>query len=294
MDKGIRILLGGGEAFAMLMKATDTVEQARVTHDLWPVTCAALGRSLMSGVFMGQSLKVADGTLTLSIRGGGPAGTIVVSADNSGAVKGYVDVPHVDLPLKANGKLDVGGAVGYDGKVTVIRRRSGGEPYIGQCPLVSGEIAEDLTYYYATSEQQPTLLSLGVLVNPDGSVQSAAGLIVQPLPGCSDEFLTQLEQLAPTLGDIALRLSGCELPEEAVESLFPQMETEIVGTFTPMFRCDCSRERMEEALAALGRRDLLEMADEGDTEIVCHFCNKAYTFAPDELRHLCAQSEDAN
>ncbi len=286
MDQGVRGLLLGGQASAIVIKATDLVEDARRIHGLWPVTCAALGRALMAGSMMGTALKDEEGRLTLAFKGDGPAGSLVVAAWHDGTVKGYLDQPQVDLPLRDDGKLDVGGAVGREGRVTVIRRQGYGEPYVGQTELQNGEIAEDLAYYYAASEQQPTLLALGVLIAPDGSVRSAGGAMIQPLPGCGEEALAELEGLAPCLAGIAERMEPFPDAEAAFQALFAGLDPAPLSTWQPRFQCDCSRQRMEQALVSLGEVELHSLAQEGRAELVCHFCNAAYTFDARQLWEL--------
>jgi molecular chaperone Hsp33 len=208
---------------------------------------------------------------------------VVVAAKPDGTVKGYVDNPHTDLPLKANGKLDVGGAIGSEGRVTVIRSQGSGEPYVGQCPLQNGEVAADIAYYYVLSEQQPTLLALGVRLAPDGHVLAAGGVMIQPLPGCDDALISELEDAASFMDSIAALIEQMGDAQAAFEFLFSRWDGRVLETFEPRFYCDCSRERMEEALISLGEAELRSLAEEGKAELVCHFCNVAYQFDGQQL-----------
>ena len=267
------------------------VSEAMRIHDTTPVATAALGRALTAGAMMGCMQKGEGDKVTLSFRGDGPLGGIVVTAGSDSFVKGYVFEPHVDLPLKSNGKLDVSGALG-NGSLTVIKDMGLKEPYNGRVDLVSGEIAEDLTYYFASSEQVPSSVGLGVLVNPARGVLSAGGFILQLLPYASEEVISCLEKNLGSFGSVTEHLSAGENPEEMLRSLVSPLDLEVTEVIPTGFRCDCSQERVAQALAALSPGDIREMASGSeDTEVCCHFCKKAYHFSSRDLLGLLEQTD---
>lgn len=270
-----------------IVRSTETVEQARRSHDTTPTASAALGRTLTAGLIMGYMMKNDNDKLTININGGGPIGTILTVSDNSGHVKGYVDNPDVDLPLKANGKLDVGGAVGINGKVTVMMDIGMKEPCMGSTDIVSGEIGEDIAMYYLLSEQQNSAVALGVLVERDYSIKSAGGFIVQPLPFIEEEDLKKLEDTLNKVKTVSDYFDNDDTVEDIAKRLFADFDLEITDKIPVQFVCDCSWDRMEKALMTLGKQDLKQLVeDDGKIETVCHFCNEKYMFEGDKLKNI--------
>ncbi len=270
-----------------MVKSTGTVEEARKRHNTTPTASAALGRTLTAGLMMGYMMKNENDKLTININGGGPIGTILTVSDNSGHIKGYVDNPNVDLPLKANGKLDVGNAVGTNGKVTVMMDLGLREPYVGSIDIVTGEIGEDIAMYYWLSEQQNSAVALGVLVDIDYSIKSAGGFIVQTLPFIEDEDLEKLENVLNSLKSVSDYFDNDDDVEEIAKNLFSDFDIEITDKIPVEFICDCSEERMEQALMTIGRDDLKQLIEEDEKiETVCHFCNEKYMFEGDKLKSI--------
>ena len=286
MDQILHISLEGGQARALVACSTDLVEAARRTHDLSPTACAALGRTLTASAMLGAMLKGAGDSLTVTIRGGGPIGAIVCVARPDGVVKGYCDNPQVDLPPRPDGKLDVGGAVGRDGRVTVVKDLGLRDPYVGQTRLVSGEIAEDIAFYLTASEQTPSLLALGVMVE-GGQVVGAGGVLVQPLPGCPKETLARLEALAPHLAKVSAMARAAGNAQELAKAALADFSRETLEARQPRFACDCSRERIERALLSMGETEMRGMiAEQHGAQVSCHFCNKVYDFTEADLLAL--------
>ena len=286
MDKIIRATAGDGFIKMAVITARDTVQRAREIHGCSPTAAAALGRTLCAASMLGEMMKEERGTLTIRINGGGPVGRIVAVSDSAGYVRGYVTNPAVDLPLRADGKLDVGGAVGRDGMLTVSRDIGLKEPYIGSTELVSGEIAEDLTAYLLESEQVPSACALGVLVDTGRSVKAAGGFIVQLMPGAPEELIGKLEDNIFMMDQLTTILD-----EDGAEAVFDQvlkgLEHHIVGEVPVGYRCYCSRERVAEALRCVERNELEEMIAEGrDCSISCQFCDATYSFTPSDLRAI--------
>ena len=291
MDKILHITLEDGQARAMVAVTTELVEAARATHDLTPTAAAALGRTLTIASIQGAMLKNASDSVTVTIRGGGPIGPVVCVARADGKVKGYVGDPHVDLPLKSNGKLDVGGAVGSTGHVTVVKDLGLRDPYVGQTRMVSGEIAEDMAFYLTVSEQTPSLVSLGVLCEA-GHVQGAGGVLIQPLPGCSEEVLQRLEALAPHLAGVSTMVRERGSAEALAAHALGGFTYEVLQETAPAFLCDCSRERIERALLSMGEGELRDMiAEQHGAQVSCHFCNKTYDFTEHELLELIREAK---
>ena len=275
-------------AFAATTK--NLVEAARVHHNTSPVATAALGRTLTAGAIMGSMMKNDTDMLTLQIRGDGPIEGITVTADSHANVKGYVGNPDVMLPPK-NGKLDVGGAVGI-GLLQVIKDMGLKEPYVGQTILVSSEIAEDLTYYFASSEQVPSSVGLGVLMNKDTTVRCAGGFIIQLMPFATEETISQLEENLKDVTSVTDFLDKGYTPEQMLEKLIGHLDLEITDTIPTQFYCNCSKERVEQAVASIGRKDIQEMIDEGkDIEVKCHFCNTAYNYTVEDLKNILKRSK---
>lgn len=287
MGSLIRCLTRDGTVMAMFLDAKDIVAEAERIHQTSAVVTAALGRLLTAASMMGQMLKGADESVTVKLSGGGPAGTILAVADSRGNVRGYAQNPVVEIPLKPNGKLDVSGAVGTDGQLTVIRDEGNGEPYSGCIPLVSGEIAEDITRYYAVSEQTPTVCALGVLVDTDLSVKAAGGLLLQLLPHCPDEVIDRIESNVSRLEPVTTMLEQGLTPEDILGRALAGMEFDVLDTGAPVYRCTCSRQRVERALLSMGAQALRELPDEqGQAEVTCRFCDKVYRFSREELERL--------
>lgn len=265
------------------------VEDARQHHQTSPVATAALGRLLTGGVMMGSMMKNPTDLLTLQVKCNGPIGGLTVTADAQGQVKGYVNHPDVMLPAK-NGKLDVGGAVGL-GILNVVKDMGLKEPYSGQTELQTGEIAEDLTYYFAVSEQVPSSVGLGVLMNPDNTVCCAGGFIVQVMPFAEDAVIDRLEENIGKLSSVTSMLEGGHTPEEMLAKVLDGMNVEITDTVPAVFSCNCSRQRIEKAIISIGKKEIQEMIDEGEPiEVKCHFCNTAYTFTVAELQGILEKS----
>jgi len=289
LDGTLRLSLMGGQARAFLTQSTRMVQDARSIHRLSRVATAALGRLLTGASMMGCMLKDERDSLTAMIKGGGPLGTLMAVARADGTVKGYVDNPDVELPLRADGKLDVGGAVGRDGQLTVIKDLGLREPYVGRVNLRSGEIGEDLAMYFTASEQTPSLVSLGVLVGE--SVVAAGGLIIQVMPDCSEAALKSIELSAPMFMNISKTFSEYGL-NGALEQLLGHLEPEILSTARPAYHCDCCRDRFERGLISLGREELTKLIDEDHgAEVNCHFCNRTYRFSEQQLRDLLRRAQ---
>lgn len=267
------------------------VEDARLAHDTTPVCTAALGRLLTGGVMFGSMLKEDRALVTLQIHSDGPAGGITVTADSHFHAKGYVNNPHVQIPLKANGKLDVSGAVGH-GTLTVIRDIGLKEPYIGTIDLPSGEIAEDLTYYFAESEQIPSSVGLGVLVERDWSVKQAGGFILQLMPGASEELVNELEARLQKVDSVTSMLEEGMLPEDILNALVGSFGVQVTEKHEVSFACSCSTDRIEKALISIGPKDIREMIGEGKPiDVGCQFCGKQYRFDVDALRRILKKQE---
>lgn len=287
MSKLIRCITSDGAVAVSAIDSTDIVARAEQLHKTSAVVTAALGRLLTAGAMMGNMLKGRDSTLSVKIDGKGPAGAITVSADSVGNVRGYAVNPVVEIPLKANGKLDVSGAVGTDGNVFVNKDLGMKEPYNGFVPIVSGEIAEDITSYYAVSEQIPTACALGVLVNPDLTVRRAGGYIIQLLPSADDGVITRLEENLSVARPVSELLDEGRDIEDIVRSVLSGFETEVLYTEHPEYKCKCSEQRIKQILTGLSIEDLTEMSESGEnTAVKCHFCGKAYEFTPERIAEI--------
>ncbi len=284
-DYIVRATAGDHQIRAFAATTRELVEQARQAHNTSPVATAALGRLLTAGSMMGIMMKGEDDLLTLKIQGSGPIEGLTVTADSKANVKGYVYNPGVMLPPKA-GKLDVGGAVG-EGVLSVIKDIGMKEPYVGQTILVGGEIAEDLTYYYAASEQTPSSVALGVLMNKDNTVKQAGGFMIQLLPGASETVIDSLEKKLGEIVPITELLDQGHTPETILEHILGEFGLEIMEQVPTRFYCNCDKARVEKALISIGKKELQEMIDEGNTiEVNCHFCNKNYDFTVEDLKRL--------
>lgn len=290
-----RCLTTDATVMAMALDATDIVRQAEQIHHTSAVTTAALGRTLTAASLLGVMLKGERDSVTLKLDGGGPAGTVMAVSDSRGNVRGYVQRPVVEIPLKPNGKLDVGGAIGTDGLLYVMRDTGGSEPYIGCTPLVSGEVAEDLTSYFATSEQVPTVCALGVLVNPDLTVQVAGGFLLQLLPFCPDEVIDRVEKTVAQLPPVTDMLRDGMTAPQMIARVLEGFDYDVVDTYQPVYRCACSREKVLRALCAMRPDELLSLPDEtGTVEATCQFCDAVYRFTRDELERVVAARGQEN
>jgi molecular chaperone Hsp33 len=264
-----------GQVRAFAVRSTDLIEEVRKRLDTWPTATAALGRALSAGAMMGAMLK-GDDRLTIQINGGGPIGKIVVDANAHGEVRGYVNHPHVHFPPNNQGKLDVARAVGKDGYLHVVKDLGLKEPYRGSSPIISGELGEDFTYYFATSEQTPSAVGLGVIVSPDNSVQAAGGFILQLLPGAEEEVIGRLEHQLATIRPVSQMVQSGLSPEEMLAEVLGETPI-ILSSMDVHFRCGCSLDRARSALASLGRGELEDILEKGEEpEIECHFCREKY------------------
>ena len=283
-DRLVRAISKDGYVKAVAVSTRELTERARQIHKTLPVGTAALGRVLAGASMMGNALKGEGASLTLQINGGGPLGRILAVSDNEGNVRGTLDNPAVDIPLRDDGKLDVGSAVGFDGTLTVIRDLHMKEPYVGSVGLLGGEIAEDLAAYFVESEQIPTACGLGVLVDRDQSVLCAGGYIIQLLPGASDDIITMVEGGIYAAGSVTNLLQEDDDPESLLRRVMSDFELEILETTEIEYRCDCSRERMERALISLGAKELQDIVDEqGGAELTCRFCDTKQVFTKEEI-----------
>ena len=289
-DYIVRATAANGQVRAFAAITRETIEEARQHHGTSPVATAALGRLLTAGTMMGSMMKNETDMLTLQVRGDGPIGGITVTADSKGDVKGYVENPDVMLPPK-NGKLDVGGAVGI-GLLQVIKDMGLKEPYSGQTILVSSEIAEDLTYYFANSEQVPSSVGLGVLMEKDNTVKTAGGFIIQMMPFAEDATISQIEENLKLVTSVTELLDKGYTPEQLLEELLGNVGLEITDTMPTRFYCNCSKERVEQAVASVGKKDIQEMINDGKPiEVKCHFCNTAYHYSVEELKNILKRSK---
>ncbi len=287
MDKLVRAITADGMVKAVAVSTRDLTERARNIHTTLPVATAALGRTLAAASMMGNALKDPNASLTLQIKGGGPLGTVLAVSDSQGNVRGYVQEPHVDLPLRPDGKLDVGSAVGADGNLVVIKDLGMKEPYVGSVALLGGEIAEDLAAYFVESEQIPTACALGVLVDRDQSVKTAGGYIIQLLPGAGEDVISKVEGGVLAAGPVTALLEQNDDPEALLRTVLSDFEVEILETTPIEYRCYCSRERVERALISLGRQELESiLAEQGGCELTCQFCDTIHKFTGDALRQI--------
>lgn len=289
-DYIVRATAADAQVRAFACTTRTMVETARAAHNTSPVVTAALGRLLSAGAMMGSMLKGEKDLLTLKIQGDGPIEALTVTADSLGNVKGYAEVPDVILPAKPNGKLDVSGAVGA-GTLRVIKDMGLKDPYVGQIELPSGEIAEDLTYYFAASEQVSSSVGLGVLMNRDNTVRQAGGFIIQLMPFASEEVVERLEQNLSGLSSVTAMLDAGKTPEQMLAQLLDGLEWKMSDTMETAFCCNCSRERIERVLISLGKEQLREMLEDGkETEVNCHFCGSRYQFSVEELEEIYRKS----
>lgn len=291
-DHILRVTALDGMIRAFFITDRDTVEYARKAHNTSPVVTAALGRLMTGALMMGADMKGEEDTVTLRVEGDGPIKGMTVVADSKGNVKGFPMEPLVIIPANDKGKLDVGGAVGK-GTLSVIKDMGMKEPYTGQVPLISGEIAEDLTYYFAASEQIPSSVALGVLMNKENTVRRAGGFMIQLMPGADEDVLSRLEERLASMKSVTACLDEGMGPEDIMRLLLSDMEPEINDRLPVRFKCSCSREKMENAIISIGRKDLKSLIDEGEpVEAVCHFCGTRYRFDMPELRQLWLRAQE--
>ncbi len=284
-DYIVRVTAAEGTVRGFAAVTTELVDKASKIHDLSPIATAALGRTLTAAGMMSRMLKNDKDKLTIQIKGDGPLGGVVVASDSKANVRGYVHNPSVELPLNERGKLDIRTAMGY-GYINVIKDMGLKEPYIGFADLVSGEIADDLTYYFATSEQVPSTVALGVLVNKDG-VTSAGGFIIQLMPGAEEKTVEMLEKRLIGFPSISKLLSEGSTPEQILNMLLEDMNPKVIEKVPTSFTCNCSRDRMERNLISIGKEDLLEILEDGKgAELQCHFCNEKYNFTHEDIETL--------
>ncbi len=284
MDVIKKFMFADDSVLVTVISAKDLVNKAVKAHDLSATATAALGRTLMAGAFMSNAFKDKGQRLSVTVNGGGGLGKIVVAGEYGGIVKGYVENPHFELPTR-NGKLDVGGAVGKDGYITVIKDLGLKEPYTGKTELVNGEIATDFAYYFTVSEQQPSAVALGVLVDKTGCT-AAGGIFIQPLPGCSDAVITMLEDIASNFTHVS-ELFLNFTPDEIIENYFGQFDLHFLPDGKPKWQCRCSRKRLEKVVLSLGRAEAEDIVrTEGKIEIGCNFCNKKYVFTKEDVEAL--------
>lgn len=290
-DYMVRATAADSQIRAFAITSRDLVEQARQYHNTSPVVTAALGRLLSGGAMMGAMMKGEEDILTLQVKGSGPVQGLTVTADAIGNVKGYPDVPDVLLPANARGKLDVAGAVG-NGILRVIKDMGLKEPYMGQIALQTSEIAEDLTYYFATSEQVPSAVGLGVLMEKNNTVKQAGGFILQLMPFTPEDVIVRLEERIGAVHSVTELLEQGMKPEELLEHILGEFGVEVTDTMPARFSCNCSKERVSKALISIGKKDIREMIDEGrDIEVNCHFCNTSYSFSPKDLEGLLKEAK---
>lgn len=285
-DYIVRATAANNQIRAFAATTKETVEAARQAHNTSPVATAALGRLLTGGAMMGSMMKNDSDMLTIQIKGDGPIGGLTVTADSKGNVKGYVEHPEVMLPPNAQGKLDVAGALGI-GLISVIKDMGLKEPYVGQTILQTSEIAEDLTYYFATSEQVPSSVGLGVLMEHDNTVKQAGGFIVQLMPFVDDDVVDRLEANIKKISSVTSMLDKGMTPEEILEEVLDGFEVEVKDTMPAQFYCNCTKERVEKAIISIRKKDIQEMIEDGKPiEVNCHFCGKSYEFSVEELKTL--------
>ncbi|PDY76890.1 redox-regulated molecular chaperone HslO [Bacillus cereus] len=285
-DYLVKALAFDGEVRAYSVRTTNTVSEAQRRHDTWRTASAALGRSLTAGTMMGAMLK-GEQKLTIKVEGNGPIGPILVDAHANGDVRGYVTNPHVDFEGTEQGKLRVYQAVGTEGFVTVIKDIGMREPFIGQSPIVSGELGEDFTYYFAVSEQTPSSVGVGVLVNGDDSVLAAGGFILQIMPGAQEETISFIEDRLQKIPPVSTLIEQGLSPEELLYAVLGEDKVKVLETMDVQFNCTCSRERIESVLISLGKTELEQIREEEEeTEVHCHFCNERYKFAKKDITSL--------
>ncbi|MEK4626740.1 MAG: Hsp33 family molecular chaperone HslO [Solibacillus sp.] len=282
-DYLVRAIAFDGQVRAFATTTTETVSEAQKRHNTWPIVSAALGRSMTASVMMGAMLKGED-KITVKIEGNGPIGPMVIDADAKGDVRGFVTNPHVHFDLNEHGKLDVRAGVGTEGALTVVKDLGMRDMFSGQTPIVSGEIAEDFTYYFATSEQVPSSVGLGVLVNPDNTILAAGGFIIQLMPGCEDDTIDEIEKRLSSIEPVSKMIEKGYTPEQILDAVLGEGNVQILSSMPVKFQCQCSKDRFGAAIIGLGVQEIQEMIDEdGQAEAQCHFCLENYHFSKVEL-----------
>ena len=292
-DKIIKFLAHEGRISVVCANTTEMVEEARKIHDMSPVVTAAFGRLLTITAIMATEMKGSKDKLTVQLKGNGPIGVMIATANNKPIVKGYATNPVVELPLNEDGKLDVGGAVGYEGYINVVKDIGLKDPYIGVSPLVSGEIAEDFANYFVNSEQRDSAVALGVLVDKNG-VRASGGYLINPMPDATEEDISTVEQSIFKAGAMSKMLDQNLTLEEIAKRITGDEQVEIIeDNIVPQFKCDCSKEHMQDALMTIGKEELEDIIEkEGKAELVCHFCNKKYQFNKQELENILKNIEE--
>lgn len=286
-DKIVRAMANNNTVRIISATTTNLVNKGVKMHECAPTAAAAFGRMLTAGSLMGTMLKSEKDSLTVKIAGGGEAKSVIVVGHPDGSVKGYIGNPSVDLPPNSKGKLDVGGAIGRNGNLSVIKDMGLKEPYAGQVPIVTGEIGDDLAYYFTVSEQTPSAVGLGVLVDTDLTIMAAGGFIIQMMPGVQEDTVALLENKLKNIPSVTDMISSGMDGQKIIESIFDGMDLNILDEMQPCYKCDCSRERVERALISIGVKDLSEIYEEGKTEeLKCNFCNKAYKFTHEQIGKL--------
>lgn len=293
MGRLVRYITTDGQVSVIAADTTDMVARAEQIHKTSAVTTAALGRLMTAASMMGSSLKGKDDSITLRLNGNGPAGSVIAVSDSHGNARGYVANPVVEIPLNKKGKLDVAGAVGTDGMLYVMKDLGLKEPYVGQIPIVSGEIAEDITQYFAVSEQTPTVCALGVLVNPDLTVNAAGGFIINVLPFAEDSTIDKIEKSLENIEAVTTMLNRGMTPDDIAKRALSEFELDFLDSSDVEYVCNCSRARVEQALISTGVEALEDMAkDENGTEVCCHFCDKKYNFTPSDIKKIIKKATD--
>lgn len=287
MAKIVRTISHDASVVATAINATDIVAEIEKIHKTSAVVTAALGRLTIAASLIGNGLKGANDSVTIRMDGGGATGCLIAVSDSHGNVKSYVSNPVVEIPLNKYGKLDVAGAVGTDGRLSIVKDLGLKEPYVGQVPIVSGEIAEDIANYFATSEQIPTVCGLGVLVNPDLTVKAAGGYLIQLLPFADESCIDKLEANVNTLQPVTVMLDSGMNAEDIAKRVLEGLEPDLLDEFEVFYKCDCNKSRVEKALISLGKEELTQMAQEEEQiEVCCHFCDKKYNFTKEEIINL--------
>ena len=292
MSELVRMISTDGTLTVIAVDSTDIIRRMERIHVTSAVTSASLGRLLTAASMMGAVLKGKDNSITLRMNGDGPAGSLIAVSDSEGNVRGYVANPVVEIPLNDKGKLDVAGAVGKEGTLTVMKDLGMKEPYIGQIPIVSGEIAEDITQYFATSEQLPSVCALGVLVNEDLTIKAAGGFIIQLLPTAMDDTIDQVEECIKGIPSVTKMLTDGMTPEEICRHALKYFDLDILDDSEPEYKCYCSKERVEAALITTGKAELEDMANDEISSVTCHVCDKVYSFTSKDMLDLAKRASE--
>lgn len=291
-DKIVRAMAKNNSIRIICTTTTNLVNEAVKIHKCMPTAAAALGRMLTAGSLMGTMLKSEDDSLTIKISGGGDAKGVIVVGYSDGHVKGYIGNPNVDLPPNSKGKLDVGGAIGLNGNLVVIKDMGLKEPYVGQVPIVTGEIGDDLAYYFTVSEQTPSAVGVGVLVDRDLTIKAAGGFIIQMMPDAEEDTADFLENKLKNVSSVTNMIDSGMDAKDIINSIFKGMDVNILDEIKPAYKCDCSRERVEKALISIGSKDLHELYQDGKTEeLKCTFCNKSYEFTHEQIGKILRYAE---